>query len=125
MTVKEYLKRPQATSRVSKIVEIIPGVRPIVRLDATLFHAQGGGQKADRGSIGLADVLHVAHNKSHVDHYVDAVEALHVGQDVVAEIDIEWRRLNAAFHSGGHHLASVVESLYPALKSGVWAPMAR
>ena len=117
MTIKEYLERPRATTRTSKIVGIIPGDQVIVRLDRTLFHAQGGGQKADRGRIGTAHVVHVVHNRDDVDHHVDSADGLAVGQEVAIEIDAEWRKLNAAFHSGGHHLASVVEAMYPGLKA--------
>lgn len=117
MTVKEYLEHPTTLTRMSRIVGILEGDKPVVRLDRTLFHAQGGGQKADRGRIGPAHVVHVAHSTEDVDHFVDNVGQFEVGMDVPIEVDAEWRRLNAAFHTAGHHLASAVETMYPGLKA--------
>lgn len=114
MTRKDYLIDPslQATATVTAI---LGGERAIVRLSNTLFHPQGGGQKADRGLIGSIHVLHVAHNEGDVDHYVDKVDGLVIGESYPITVDQEWRRLNAAYHTAGHLIASLIEYRYPKL----------
>lgn len=117
MTRKEYLAEPARLSGHATVLAIEPGAPAIVRLDRTIFHAQGGGQKADRGHIGPARVVHVSHNGDSVDHSVEDAAGLVVGADVMLQVDAAERHRNAAMHSAGHLLAGVVESLYPALKA--------
>lgn len=119
MTEKLYLAYPAMRSTDATIVAhvIAADGRKAVRLDRTVFHAQGGGQKADRGRIGEARVLHVAHNGGDVDHIVDSPELLEVGSVMHAEVDDAWRRLNAVYHTSGHLIASVVERLFPGVRA--------
>ncbi|SOE97670.1 Ser-tRNA(Ala) deacylase AlaX (editing enzyme) [Burkholderia sp. D7] len=117
MTRKLYLADPQIYSGTAIITDIIPGERPTLRLDQTWFHPQGGGQKADRGRIGESSVLHVSHNSDSVDHLVDSVRGLEEGMTVELEIDRPWRLLNARYHTAGHLLACVVESLAPSMQA--------
>lgn len=117
MTRKDYLAEPQRLSGRATVLEVVAGTPAIVRLDRTLFHAQGGGQKADRGRIGPAEVTHVQHQGEGVDHHVADAGALRPGDEVQLEVDPSWRALNAALHSAGHLVAGVVETLYPDLKA--------
>lgn len=117
MTLKQYLAEPAKMTWTARVLEISKGETTIVRLDRTIFHAQGGGQKADRGRIGSAVVLHVTHNADNVDHHVESAAGLEVGAEVTLEVDEGWRRLNAAYHTAGHLLASVVEQMYPGLRA--------
>jgi len=119
VTIKSYLSDPVTLRGMATVTRIIEsGAGPsVIRLDRTLFHAQGGGQKADRGRIGPATVLQVAHNEDDVDHVVESTAGLTPGQAVQLEIDEPWRRLNSAYHTAGHLLAAVVETIYPELKA--------
>lgn len=117
MTHKDYLSDPQRLAGLATVLEVLPGSPAIVRLDRTLFHAQGGGQKADRGRIGAAQVTHVMHNGDIVDHHVDDLAGLVPGARVELQVDAEWRALNAALHTAGHLVAGVAERLYPGLKA--------
>jgi Ser-tRNA(Ala) deacylase AlaX len=119
MTEKLYLAHPAMRATDATIVAHVTAAdgRKAIRLDRTVFHAQGGGQKADRGRIGEARVIHVAHNGGEVDHIVDSPELLLVGSVVHMEVDDAWRRLNAAYHTSGHLIASVVERLFPGAKA--------
>lgn len=117
MTRKEYLAEPARLTGTATILECLPGQPAIVRMDRTIFHAQGGGQRADRGWIGSARVVHVVHNGDVVDHHVEDAAGLIAGTEVALQLDGDWRRLHAAMHTAGHLLAGVVESLYPDLKA--------
>lgn len=124
---KRYLNDPRTNGEVV-VTELISGEKPIVRLAETWFHPQGGGQKPDRGLIGPAHVLHVAHNGGTVDHVVDSLDGLRVGNTYPFSIDADWRRLNAVYHTTGHLIASVVESLRPewiAISGHQWPGEAR
>ncbi len=119
MTEKIYLSdaRMQACSATVVALRHHVGDRWSVRLDRTVFHPQGGGQKADRGRIGQAHVLHVAHDGPDVDHFVDSPIGIEIGAPVQLEIDSTWRCMNAVYHSAGHLLAGIVEKLYPGARA--------
>lgn len=111
-TTKEYLRDP-ALSGETTITAILTEERPIVRTAGTWFHAQGGGQKADRGTIGQVEVYNVRHApEGEVDHYVNSIAGLKVGATYPFVIDADWRRLNANYHSAGHLLAAVAEQMF-------------
>lgn len=115
MTIKKYLEDALVTSLTAKILSITHGETTIVRLDKTIFHPQGGGQKADRGRIGAAMVIHVAHNAGNIDHHIEGGADLEEGMVVVLDVDASWRQLNSAFHTAGHLIASVVENIHSQL----------
>jgi alanyl-tRNA synthetase len=116
---KQYLASSDLTAMttISKIAE--DAGKPYVRLPETLFHAQGGGQKSDRGTIGGVAVTHVAHADAdgEVNHYVESIAHLQVGMPVEIAIDPEWRQLNAKSHTAGHLIAAIGDSILPGLKA--------
>lgn len=79
-----------------------------VVLAATLFHPQGGGQRADRGTIAGVEVSHVVQEGDVVVHIVEREVAL---GDARIEISSDIRQLHARLHSAGHLIANVVEQL--------------
>jgi alanyl-tRNA synthetase len=113
MTEKIYLFDPALTGRA--VIKGLIGNR--VRLDQTLFHPQGGGQKADRGTIEGRPVLNVRHVDGDVEHQVESADGLRVSQEVTVEIDEAWRRSSSRWHSAGHLIAAVVERQWPSLKA--------
>jgi Ser-tRNA(Ala) deacylase AlaX len=94
----------------AEVVEVIAAERKVVRLRETWFHPQGGGQKADRGTIGAATVVHVACNGLFVDHVVDDLSGIEPSGRFPFTVDAGWRRLNAAYHTAGHLIGAVVEA---------------
>jgi alanyl-tRNA synthetase len=88
-----------------------------LRLQETLFHSQGGGQKADRGMISGVAVIHVTHADGEVNHYVESIADLQVGMLVEIAIDPGWRQLNAKSHTAGHLIAAIGDSIFPELKA--------
>lgn len=117
MTLKRYLYEPELTGT-AHIVALGRDDKPWVRLDQTWFHPQGGGQKADRGTIAGVSVTHVAHAEDgQVNHYVEDIGDLSVGQEVEIAVDAQWRTESAALHTGGHLVAAAVETLFPGVKA--------
>lgn len=102
-----------ATSCSARVVELVEADIPIVRLDRTLFHPKTGSQRADRGKIGSNMVIHVEFNNGVIDHYVDASGSMRHGTVVDVTIDEGWRRLQSAYHTAGHLIASAIEELRP------------
>ncbi|HTU09564.1 MAG TPA: hypothetical protein VMG08_01600 [Allosphingosinicella sp.] len=110
-TEKLYLAS-DALSGTATVVEVIDlGDRQRVRLDQTLFHPQGGGQKADRGTIGEFEVADVRHTEDgEVDHVVLG-SSFSAGQRVALAVDQAWRDEARRWHSAGHLLADCVVAL--------------
>lgn len=69
-----------------------------VTLAATLFHPQGGGQPADRGTLGGVEVLNVMQIDGEVIHFLAAA----VAGEVNIQVDAATRRLHSRLHSAGH-----------------------
>lgn len=76
-----------------------PDGRYAIELNQTLFHPQGGGQPADRGSIAGMAVEAVSLRGEQVVHILSG--ALAPGE-VEMEVDEEVRELHARWHSAGH-----------------------
>lgn len=89
--------------------------------DRTVFHAQGGGQKSDRGTIDTIDVIAVAKRGTpqefSVLHYLAAPLAKSRGASVSMQVDGKARTEHSRLHSLGHLLAHVTEDHYPHLKA--------
>jgi alanyl-tRNA synthetase len=105
----------ETTASIREITLVADGYR--ILLDRTIFHPQGGGQKADRGTIADAVVTHVAFADGEVEHLVSSIGALSVGQSVQLSVDSAWRELNARSHTAGHLIAAILESRFPTLKA--------
>jgi alanyl-tRNA synthetase len=116
MTIKDYLFDCSLTS--SAVITAIgeDGGLPWVQLDCTIFHPQGGGQKADRGIIQDIAVTQVVYSGNNVSHYLETTENLHVGQPVSLNVDSDWRLANSQLHTAGHLIAALLESPFPNLK---------
>lgn len=119
-TEKLYLASSALTGD-AIVTGLIEGERKVVRLSRTLFHPQGGGQRADAGTIGGQAVLDVRHAEGgEVDHVVADFGPLKVGESVPLKIDPDKRLLHARVHSAGHMIAdaavNVAANLVP--KSG-------
>lgn len=113
MTLKEYLRDPKLAGEMT-LTAVIAGERPAIRAEATWFHPQGGGQKADKGTLGGIEVIGVRHAEdSEVDHFVTSLDGLEAGKTYPFEIDAAWRETNARLHSAGHLLAAVAEAQFP------------
>lgn len=115
--IKKYLEMPtlEAEACISDVIHSADCT--IVRLDETIFHPQGGGQKPDRGLIAGVPVLDVRHAESgEVDHFVRAFSQS-VGETVALTVDAAWRYECSRWHSGGHLIADLGETISPGLRA--------
>ncbi len=83
-----------------------PDGRYAIVLDKTLFHPQGGGQPADRGTINGVAVESVIQRGESVIHIVP--EPLATG-DATLQVNAEARALHSRWHSAGHLIGYAAE----------------
>ncbi|MDO4748488.1 MAG: alanine--tRNA ligase-related protein [Eubacteriales bacterium] len=81
-----------------------------VVLDKTAFFPEGGGQQADTGYIGDAEVLDVQEKDSVITHKVD--KALTVGETVSCKLDWDIRFARMQGHTGEHLVSGIIHSMY-------------
>lgn len=115
MTLKRYLFESNLHGTAT-VTQLGNDGQPWVRLDQTWFHPQGGGQKADRGTINGLSVIHVAHAGDEVHHYLEGPVNFQIGQEVTLLVDEEWRHIHTSLHTAGHLIAAVGEYLFPSIK---------
>ncbi len=87
----------------------------------TIFYPQGGGQPSDQGYIEIGEVhinIHfVRQVDSEVRHYVDFYQLNWINQSVTLHVEEKRRQLNTRYHTAGHLIGCVVESLFPNCKA--------
>ena len=81
-----------------------------VTLKESLFHAQGGGQPADRGWIDGLPVLDVRERDGELLHVLPKAPSRETG--VRCELDWDWRYDLMKQHTGQHVLSAVIEQLF-------------
>lgn len=84
--------------------------RHAVVLDRTAFFPEGGGQAADTGTVGDANVIDVQEKNGVPVHFTD--RPLEVGASVHGKIDYEERFRRMQNHSGEHIVSGIVNRLY-------------
>jgi alanyl-tRNA synthetase len=75
-----------------------------VTLAETYFYPEGGGQPADRGTVGGVQVDHVRQTDDGVVHALTAEPDFGEGEQVQAEVDPEFRRYCRRAHTASHVL---------------------
>ena len=81
-----------------------------LELDRTAFFPEGGGQPADTGFVGEAQIRDAHEKEGRILHYAD--RALPVGEKVPCQIDWEQRRRRMQNHSGEHVFSGTIHRLY-------------
>ena len=82
----------------------------LVVLDQTAFFAEGGGQPADQGTLGDAQVTHVSEKGGIISHHCS--KALEVGSVVKGCIDWDIRFPHMQTHCGEHILSGIILKEY-------------
>lgn len=94
-----------------------------VRLNATPFHPQGGGQPADVGWIGAAEVFRVSLVNGEIIHHTS--EAVELGTSI-ARVDAGLRQRHSRLHSAGHLIGHALQPLaWRPVKAHHWPGEAR
>ncbi|AHG04293.1 alanyl-tRNA synthetase [Halobacterium sp. DL1] len=75
-----------------------------VRLEETYFYPAGGGQPADRGTLGGVTVVDVQSTGEGVVHRLAEEPGFEAGDEVQAEVDPEFRRYCRRAHTASHVL---------------------
>ena len=79
-------------------------------LDKTAFFPEGGGQKADCGFIGDAEITDVQEVNGDIIHF--SKKSLTVGQQYECKIDWDTRFVRMQNHSGEHIVSGIVHSMF-------------
>ena len=111
VTIRLYNQDPTLLSFTATVVscEARDGGYDVV-LDRTAFFPEGGGQPADQGTLGGANVLDAHERGGEVHHYTDA--PLPVGETVQGHVDGARRLTMSQQHSGEHIFSGLVHKLY-------------
>ncbi|HET8723484.1 MAG TPA: DHHA1 domain-containing protein [Anaeromyxobacteraceae bacterium] len=115
MTQKLYLSDAYLT----RFRASVAGIREVdgriaVLLDRTAFYPEGGGQPADRGTIGGARVADVVESGEEVLHLLEPGEAPATAGEVECVVDAARRRDHVQQHHGQHLLSAAFERLHGA-----------
>jgi Ser-tRNA(Ala) deacylase AlaX len=84
--------------------------RPWVRLEATIFYPEGGGQPPDRGTIGGIDVVDVQSRGDRILHFLS--RAAEADREVDVEIDAGLRFERSQQHTAQHLLTAILADRY-------------
>src|SRR5712671_19266 len=113
MTERLYLSDPYLVSFTARVVAVPDqGGRPAVLLDRTAFYPEGGGQPADRGTLGGAQVVDVQESGGDVLHLLD--RQLAPGTEVDGRVDWTRRLDHMQQHHGQHLLSAAFERVHGA-----------
>ncbi len=119
-TIQLYLDNTSrfcADSRVTGVTSDHDGVN--VTFDQTVFYPQGGGQPSDTGFIELdgtkLPVVFVKLLDGEICHYLEGISMsdIEVGAEVRMTVDAERGERNAKYHSAGHLISHIFESINP------------
>jgi alanyl-tRNA synthetase len=115
VTQKLYLTDPY----LSRFEAVVTAIRehaghPAVVLDRTAFYPEGGGQPADRGTIGQSPVADVVEADGDVLHLLGSGPAPAAGATVACEVDRGRRFDHMQQHHGQHLLSAAFERLHGA-----------
>ncbi len=117
MTEKLYNQNAYLTTfeaRVLSVTETKGGY--LVETDATAFFPEGGGQGADRGTLGGFPVLDVQERDGRILHLLGGAPV--VGETVTGEVDFSLRFERMQCHTGEHIVSGILHRLYGAENVG-------
>ncbi|MCR5808628.1 MAG: hypothetical protein K6G56_03605 [Clostridiales bacterium] len=117
MTEKLYYEKPTLFSCEAKVLSCCEeGGAYRVTLDRTVIFPEGGGQPADRGTIGEVPVLDAREKDGVITHICSA--PLEVGKSYEVTLDIPRRLDHTEQHTGEHILSGLASKLFSAKNVG-------
>jgi len=113
MTERLYLTDPYLTTFTARVVSSAErDGKPTALLDRSAFYPEGGGQPADRGTLGAARVVDVQESGGEVFHLLD--RPLAAGAEVEGRVDWQRRLDHMQQHHGQHLLSAAFERVHGA-----------
>jgi alanyl-tRNA synthetase len=113
MTERLYLTDPYLTTFSARVVSSAErDGKPTALLDRSAFYPEGGGQPADRGTLGAARVVDVQESGGEVFHLLD--RPLAAGVEVEGRVDWQRRLDHMQQHHGQHLLSAAFERVHGA-----------
>ena len=112
MTIRLFDQAPELRAFTARVIACAEkdGGRYAVELDRTAFFPEGGGQGADHGTLGGANVLDVHDSHGTITHLTDG--PLPVGATVEGRVDGVRRLDMTQQHSGEHIFSGLVHRLF-------------
>ena len=112
MTEKLFLSDPYLSQFEATIAATrVHGGRAALLLDRTAFYPEGGGQPADRGTVGEASVVDVVEVEGEVLHVLGGGAAAGAGSRVPCAVDWSRRFDHMQQHHGQHLLSAAFQRL--------------
>ena len=114
--------RYDASARITRIVNDDGIVK--LTFDQTIFHPQGGGQPSNTGSIEIdgikCAVVFVVVADGDISHTVERIriDDISDGDAIRMTVDADRRQTSAKYHSAGHLISHVFETLNPNMLPG-------
>ena len=117
MTERLYYLHPTITELKVKVLSASETEKGfLVTLDRTIIFPEGGGQPADRGTLGEAKILDAFEKDGEVFHLTDRpVEA---GREYLLKLDVARRLDHTEQHTGEHILSGLAYKLFGARNVG-------
>lgn len=117
MTERLYYEHPVITELSARVVSCEKTDRSFaVVFDRTIIFPEGGGQPADRGTAGKANILDAFEKDGDVYHVADS--PLEPGAECVIKLDLERRLDHTCQHTGEHILSGLAYKLFGARNVG-------
>ncbi len=82
-----------------------------VVLDKSPFYAESGGQLADKGNLGNFELVDVKKIEGVFVHSIKADEEIKLGDELIARVDADNRRLSRIHHSAEHLLLAALRKV--------------
>ena len=110
MTEKLYNQNAYLRAFSARVLSVSEGKGGhLVETDATAFFPEGGGQGADRGTLGGFNVLDVQEREGRIFHLLSG--APNVGDVVSGEVDFALRFERMQCHTGEHIVSGILHRL--------------
>ena len=119
-TERLYLSSIEAAYQKEFVAKVVKVEENKISLDRTLFYPLGGGQNWDLGVLngpnGQSNVTEVR-GRNVIEHTVDDVFGLEVGDEVTGSIDFERRYAHMKMHTAQHLVSGIAYELFDGVRT--------
>ncbi len=119
-TERLYLSSIEAAYQKEFVAKVVKVEENKISLDRTLFYPLGGGQNWDLGVLngpnGQSNVTEVR-GRNVIEHTVDDVFGLEVGDEVTGSIDFDRRYAHMKMHTAQHLVSGIAYELFDGVRT--------